>query len=150
MENKEMLMMINNIFSSIEKLIPIYMNIEEDKSISNGNLSVCIIDEFGQIYAKMFGTNKSRLRESQKIAWIKASQVWLTGVKTGEYERMVFNKEIDENAHGIETPDLIGWEGGQPLTLKNGKTISVGFSGFRGITDLEIMIKALNMADNLN
>lgn len=138
---------VDAIFNSIEKLIPAYMNIPEDKIISDGNVSVCIIDEFGQVYGKMFGTNKSRLRESQRIAWIKASQVWLTGIKTGEYEKMVFNKEIDENANGIEAPDLIGWEGGQPLTLKNGKKISVGFSGFRGTTDLEIMIKALRLAE---
>jgi glc operon protein GlcG len=56
---------------------------------------------------------------------------------------MVFNREIAENANGIEAPDLIGWQGGQPLSLKNGKKLSVGFSGFRGITDLEIMVKAL-------
>lgn len=56
---------------------------------------------------------------------------------------MVFNKEVGENANGIEAPDLIGWEGGQPLTMKNGTRFSVGFSGFRGVTDLEIMVKAL-------
>ncbi|HEV7620628.1 MAG TPA: hypothetical protein VGO09_02780, partial [Flavisolibacter sp.] len=78
-----------------------------------------------------------------KIAWIKASQVWITGVKTGAYERMVFNKEIEENAHGIEAPDLIGWEGGQPLSLPDGTKLYVGFSGFRGVTDIEIMVKAL-------
>jgi glc operon protein GlcG len=81
------------------------------------------------------------------VAWTKASQVWLTGVKTGEYERMVFNKEVDENANGIEAPDLIGWEGGQPLVLKDGTVLSVGFSGFRGTTDLEIMVKALAIAE---
>ena len=36
---------------------------------------------------------------------------------------MVFNKEVAENANGIEAPDLIGWQGGQPLTLKNGKKL---------------------------
>lgn len=95
----------------------------------------------------MFGTNNARLRQSYKVAWTKASQVWLTGVKTGEYERMVFTKQVDENANGIEAPDLIGWEGGQPLVLKNGEKISVGFSGFRGTTDLEITVKALALAE---
>ena len=52
-------------------------------------------------------------------------------------------EEIDENANGIEAPDLIGWEGGQPLTLENGIKFSAGFSGFRGVTDLEIMKKAM-------
>ncbi len=87
---------------------------------------------------------KPRLRQSFKLAWIKASQVWLTGIKTGEYERMVFTKEVEENANGIEAPDLIGWEGGQPLSLADGTKLSVGFSGFRGVIDLEIMVKALD------
>lgn len=110
---------------------------------SNGNLAVCVIDEDGFINGKTFGSDKPRMRQSFKVAWIKASQVWLTGIKTGEYEKMVFNKVISENANGIEAPDLIGWEGGQPLLMKNGTKLYVGFSGFRGTTDLEIMVKAL-------
>lgn len=147
MENKEILEIVTKVFRAIEDLIPSYMDIPEDKNISNGNLAVCIIDENQNVYGKMFGTNKARLRQSSKVAWTKASQVWLTGVKTGEYERMVFTKKVDENANGIEAPDLIGWEGGQPLVLKNGKKLSVGFSGFRGTTDLEIMVKALALAE---
>ena len=60
---------------------------------------------------------------------------------------MVFKKEVEENGNGIEAPDLIGWEGGQPLVLKDGTTLSVGFSGFRGVTDLEIMVKALALVE---
>ncbi len=142
-----MQVIVNTIFVAIEKLIPVYMQVPEDKNISNGNVAVCIIDEDGTVFGRMFGTNKPRLRQSYKVAWTKASQVWLTGVKTGEYERMVFNKEVEENGNGIEAPDLIGWEGGQPLTMKNGKKISVGFSGFRGVTDIEIMVRALAEAD---
>ncbi len=147
MENKELRTTIGRLFDSIEKMIPAYMNNPEDQCISNGNLAVCIIDEDGLVHGKMFGTNRPRLRQSYKVAWTKASQVWLTGVKTGEYERLVFNKEVGENANGIEAPDLIGWEGGQPLRMKNGTKLCVGFSGFRGTTDLEIMVKALAEAD---
>ncbi|WP_259069954.1 hypothetical protein HDF24_25040 [Mucilaginibacter sp. X4EP1] len=136
---------INYAFSTIEKLIPVYMQNPDDAAISNGNVAVCIIAEDGHVYGQMFGTNKPRLRQSYKVAWTKASQVWLTGVKTGEYERMVFNKQVEENGNGIEAPDLIGWEGGQPLTLANGTKLSVGFSGFRGVTDLEIMVKAFGL-----
>jgi len=143
MENIEMQVIVNKLFDEIEKLIPHYMAMPEEKNISMGNLAVCIIDDSGIVYGRMFGTDKPRLRRSYRVAWTKASQVWLTGVKTGEYERMVFNKEIGENENGIEAPDLIGWQGGQPLTLRNGKKLSVGFSGFRGVTDLEIMVKAL-------
>lgn len=139
--------MINKLFEAIEKLIPLYMEDPEEKSKSNGNVAVCIIDENGIVHGKMFGTNKVRLRQSYKVAWIKASQVWLTGVKTGEYEKMHFNDQVDVKASGIEVPDLIGWLGGQPLTLKDGTKLSVGFSGFRGVTDLEIVVKALSIAE---
>jgi uncharacterized protein GlcG (DUF336 family) len=149
MENKEVLLLIPKLFNAIEELIPQYMEIEADRNISNGNVAVCVIDEHGGVHGKMFGTNKPRLRQSYKVAWTKASQVWLTGVKTGEYERRVFNKEVPENANGIEAPDLIGWEGGQPLTIKNGEKLSVGFSGFRGITDLEIMVRALAAVESV-
>jgi len=141
--------LIQRIFESIERQIPHYMNVQDDKMISEGNLAVCIIDEEGMVYGKLFGNNKPRLRQSYKIAWTKASQVWLTGVKTGEYERMVFNKEVEENGNGIDAPDLIGWEGGQPLFTANGARLSVGFSGFRGVTDLEIMVAALKEAEQV-
>lgn len=149
MNNNEMQVTVNDIFLAIEKLIPVYIQVAEDKNISNGNVAVCIIDDSGMVYGKMFGTNNPRLRHSYKVAWTKASQVWLTGVKTGEYERMVFNKEVDENGNGIDAPDLIGWQGGQPLTMKSGKKIAVGFSGFRGVTDLEIMVRALAEAEKV-
>lgn len=127
---------------AIEDLIPNYMDVQEDKVISNGNVAVCIIDEEGTVYGRMYGNDKARKRQSYKIAWTKASQVWLTGVKTGDYEKLVFNNIVDENANGIDAPDLIGWQGGQPLTLSDGTKLSVGFSGFRGVSDLEIVIKA--------
>ncbi len=149
MENKETILIIQRLFDTIASLIPQYMEIEADKNIANGNVAVCVIDEQGGVHGKMFGTNKPRLRQSYKVAWTKASQVWLTGMKTGEYERRVFNKEVPENANGIEAPDLIGWEGGQPLTMKNGAKLSVGFSGFRGVTDLEIMVRALAAAESV-
>jgi uncharacterized protein GlcG (DUF336 family) len=138
---------ISKILEVIETLIPDYLQDPADKNISNGNVAACIIDDRGQVYGRMYGTNKPRLRQSYKVAWTKASQVWLTGIKTGDYERMVFNHEVPENANGIENPDLIGWVGGQPLRLKNGATLSVGFSGFRGTTDLAIMVKALAIAE---
>lgn len=149
MENKETLLTIKHMFDALETLVPQYMKDPADKNISNGNVAACIIDDHGLVHGKMIGTNKPRLRQSYKVAWTKASQVWLTGVKTGEYERMVFNKQVEENGNGIEAPDLIGWEGGQPLTLKNGTKLSVGFSGFRGVTDLEIMVKALAAAEQV-
>ena len=146
MDNKPLITLVEKMFAAIEKMIPEYMENTDDKRIANGNCAVCIISEEGKIFGKLFGTDKARQRQSYKVAWTKASQVWLTGVRTGEYERMVFNGEIEENANGIEAPDLIGWEGGQPLDLPDGSKLSVGFSGFRGTTDLEIMVRALQEA----
>ena len=137
---------ISKMFAEIEKLIPVYITNPADKNIANGNVAVCIIDENGTVQGRMFGKDKPRQRQSYKLAWTKASQVWLTGVKTGEYEKMVFNGLVEEDSNGIEAPDLIGWQGGQPLTLPDGSKLSVGFSGFRGVVDLEIMVKALDKA----
>ena len=146
MENQKLDTIVSKMFAEIENLIPVYMKNPEDKNIANGNVAVCIIDENGTVLGKMFGKDKPRLRQSYKVAWTKASQVWLTGVKTGEYEKMVFNQLVEEDSNGIEAPDLIGWQGGQPLILPDGSKISVGFSGFRGVVDLEIMVKALDKA----
>jgi glc operon protein GlcG len=139
---------IIHLIQKLEDLIPLYMKKDEDKSISNGNVAVCIIDEAGGVFGKVFvHNNKIRARESFRVAWIKASQVWLTGVKTGEYEKKVYNGELSEGISGINKPDFIGWEGGQPIVLKDGAKLSVGFSGFRGVTDLEIVLKALEQIE---
>jgi glc operon protein GlcG len=139
---------ISRLIRKLEELIPLAMKREEDKAISNGNAAVCIIDESGEIFGKLFvNNNKIRARESFRIAWIKASQVWLTGVKTGEYEKKVYSGEISEGIAGISKPDFIGWEGGQPVILKDGSQLSVGFSGFRGVTDLEIVLKAVEQIE---
>ena len=134
---------IEKLISNIEELVPVYMAIPEDYAKSKGVASLCIIDEDGRIYGKVFGTDKLRGRDSFRIAWKKASQVWITGYKTNEYEKMVFADQIDPQPFGIKLPDLVGWLGGQPITLCDGTNLSVGFSGFRGTSDLEIVIKAL-------
>jgi uncharacterized protein GlcG (DUF336 family) len=136
-------LIIDKIISAVEQLIPEYIANPEDKKIYSGSTAICLILEDGQQFGKMFGADKNKTRNSFKIAWTKASQVWITGIKTGEYEKLVFNKQIDEHKYGISTPDLIGWEGGQPITLKDGTKLSVGFSGFRGISDLEIVDRAI-------
>jgi glc operon protein GlcG len=138
---------IERIVSEIGELIPEYTSNPDDLSISNGNVAVCIIDEEGVVSGKIFGSNKIRSRESFRVAWKKASQVWITGYKTGEYEMLVYSGQINENAYGISRPDMIGWEGGQPVILKDGTMLSIGFSGFRGRSDLEIVIKAIQSAN---
>jgi uncharacterized protein GlcG (DUF336 family) len=144
---KEHQEIINQLIIEIEKLIPFYMQNDEDRAKANGNVALCIIDNDGVISGKVFGTDKIRGREAFRVAWTKVSQVWITGMPTGEFEKQVFNNDIQEETYGIRKPDYIGWIGGQPVTLNDGTTFSVGFSGFRGVTDLEIITKALSVAD---
>tara|TARA_R110002020_G_scaffold262126_2_gene476526 strand:+ start:87937 stop:88380 length:444 start_codon:yes stop_codon:yes gene_type:complete len=143
MSKSEFLEAIEQIFKSFEEQIPKYMMHPEDSSIAEGNVAVCIIDEDGQVYGKMYGKDKVKQRHFYKIAWTKASQVWITGKKTGEFEELVFAGKLDDNQFGIERPDFIGWEGGQPIKLGD-KILAVGFSGFRGVNDLEIVVNAVN------
>ena len=118
MTNQNTTLIIEKIFKGIQNLIPVYMSSPPDKVISNGNVAICIIDETGFVYGKMYGTDKRRLRHSYRVAWMKASQVWLTGIKTGEYERRLFNGEFPENGNGIESPDLIGGKADNPSRLQ--------------------------------
>ena len=131
------------IITAVEKHIPEYLAVEDDRRLNDGNSAVCIIDESGNVQGRMFGTDKIRQRQVFRIAWSKASQVWITGMKTGEYEKLVFNGQIDEKKFGIIRPDFIGWIGGQPIEVAGAMKLSVGFSGFRGVSDLEIVEKAL-------
>ena len=140
---------IEKLITCIEELVPVYMSIPEDYAKSNGVASLCIIDEDGRIYGKVFGNDKLRSRDSFRIAWTKASQVWITGIKTNEYEKLVFADQIDPQPFGIKLPDLVGWLGGQPVTLRDGVKLSVGFSGFRGTSDLEIVVKALEKLNTI-
>ena len=133
---------IDKMFDSISRQIPYYKDSAPDWSISQGNVAVCIIDDFGNIYGKIWGDDKLKGRKYYDIAYRKASQVWITGYKTNEYEKLVFSDQINYRDFGIELPDLMGWEGGQPIQLDSETRISCGFSGFKGINDLGIVKKA--------
>jgi glc operon protein GlcG len=143
MDHPQLVQLIEKLLAAIEKRIPSYMANPDDANISNGNLAVCIIDANGYVYGRLFGTDKIRQRTSYRIAWTKASQVWLTGVKTGEYEKLVYSGRAIPEQLGLAKPDLIGWEGGQPVVIDGATTLSVGFSGLRGESDLDIVTKAV-------
>jgi uncharacterized protein GlcG (DUF336 family) len=140
---------IEQLILEIEKLIPHYMEDPLDQRISNGNVAICIMEQNGMVHGKIYGDNQIRGRQSYRVAWTKASQVWITGIKTMEFEKLFFTNAIDGKKFGIEAPDLIGWEGGQPLTLKDGTVLSIGFSGFRGVIDIEIVVKALAVVEGM-
>lgn len=131
--------------AACETLFAEYVKIEADRIKNDGNAALCIVDEAGNVYGKMFGTNKIKMRETFRIAWTKASQVHITGIRTGEFEKLVFNGDIDEKQFGIERQHYIGWRGGLPVTLEDGTIISVAFSGFRGVTDVELLERAAKM-----
>jgi glc operon protein GlcG len=133
---------INGMFENISAQIPTYKTSEPDWKISNGNTAVCIIDDAGNIYGKIWGDDKLKGRGFYDVAYRKASQVWITGYKTGEFERLVFTDKLDYRDFGIELPDLMGWEGGQPIQLDDKTRISCGFSGFKGVNDLAIVKRA--------
>jgi glc operon protein GlcG len=146
MTNKELSSVIDRMFESIDRQVPAYKNNPADWNISDGNVAVCIIDEQGRVYGKLYGSDKIKQRKFFNVAWRKASQVWITGYKTGEYEKLVFAGKLNADQFGIELPDLMGWEGGQPIELDKETKISVGFSGFRGVNDLAIAKKAAEEA----
>lgn len=145
MAQTEIAGIITALIDKVEKLIPEYLQLEEERKKARGGIAICIIDPEGNVHGKMFGDDRILARERYRTAWIKASQVWITGIRTGEFERLVYNGEIDEASFGIKKPDYIGWEGGQPIHLPNGIVLAVGFSGLRGATDLEIVKRALEM-----
>jgi uncharacterized protein GlcG (DUF336 family) len=125
-----------------------YMKNPDDFGISDGNVALCIVEKDGTVHGKMYGNDVNRKRNSFFYAWKKASQVWITGMSTGDFERRVFNNEIDEYAYGINRPDYIGWIGGQPVRLANGDILAVGFSGFRGETDMQLIEDAIQNIAN--
>jgi uncharacterized protein GlcG (DUF336 family) len=143
MNTKELNDTIISMLDKMHAMIPAYMENEEDRNKSNGNVSVCIIDAEGTVYGRMFGQDKTRSRETYKTAWLKASQVWITGIRTGEFERRVFTNEIKEEQFGIRKPDYIGWEGGLPITLNDGTALAIGVSGFTSATDMEMIARCL-------
>jgi glc operon protein GlcG len=102
-----------------------------------------IITEGGQIFGRMFGDNNSRRRGTCRIAWQKATQVWMTAQATGQFEKQVYGKDVDPGKFGLQHPDLIGWEGGLPVVAKDGTKFAVAMSGFTGVTDCNIIRQAV-------
>jgi glc operon protein GlcG len=143
MKPKALTVLIQTIIAAVEKRVPEYLAVEADRKLNDGNSALCILDAVGGVHGKMFGTDKIRQRQCFRVAWTKASQVWITGLKTGEFEKLVYTGKVNEHQYGIIRPDFIGWEGGQPIVMDKQTKLSVGFSGFRGTSDLEIVQKAV-------
>ena len=141
MEKTSIQQKTSQIIENLNHLISEY-GANPDDSFADGNVAVCIISENGDVYGKIWGDKKSTGYRFAGLAFRKAIQVWATGYKTGEFERKIFNNELNEEDFGIQAPEFIGWDGGQPVTLADGEKLSIGFSGFRGFNDIEIVQKA--------
>lgn len=142
MEETKIQQIAFQIIETIERLLPEYLENEVDRNINNGNVAVCIIDDAGRIFGKMFGNDKSRQKPTFKTAETKATQVWVTGIETGKYEELVYTGQVDWFKYGIMKPDLAGWDGGVPIKLDETSSLAVGFSGFRGEIDRELVLRA--------
>ena len=134
---------VNRMIAHMDAHINDYQSSPADWSISEGNVAVCILDESGNVWGKIWGKDKLRGRKCFDIAYRKASQVCITGYKTNEFERLVFTDQLNYRDFGIPLPELMGWEGGQPIVLDAETKISSGFRGFKGVTDLAIVKKAV-------
>ncbi len=148
MKQTDLQSFIHQVIEQIDKQITSYQNSEADWKISQGNVAVCIIDETGNIFGKIWGNDKLQGRKYYDVAYRKASQVWITGYKTGEFERLIFTDQLNYRDFGIPLPELMGWEGGQPIRLDETSLISCGFSGFKGETDLKIVADAVQFCLN--
>ncbi len=114
----------------------------EHKHSGGGNAACCLIDPAGGVHGRIFGEDKTRGRTCLTIATKKAPQVWATGYATGRFEELVYSKQLNEGTFGLSRPDLIGWLGGVPLVCDDGSLLAAAFSGYRGETDVDILVRA--------
>jgi glc operon protein GlcG len=150
MENTQLKTILETIISNANKLIPRFLENPIDFKISDGNVSMCIIDMEGRVYGIMWGKDKVRQRHTYQTAWRKASQVWITGVATGKFEELVYTRKVDLGKYGIQNPDLIGWQGGWPILIDGEMRLAIAVSGMRGETDTEVVSQAvLNIGELL-
>ena len=126
----------------VARLVPSFLEDPVDREMSKGNAAIAVIDPAGQIHGRIFGSDKAKSRWVFGIANRKVIQVWSTGYATGLFEELVYAGKVDDSVFGINRPDFIGWEGGVPLLLPDGALIAAAFSGFRGVKDVEIVVRA--------
>jgi uncharacterized protein GlcG (DUF336 family) len=130
------------LIDEVARLFPLFMEDPIDREHSQGTAAVAVIEPCGRIHGQIFGNDKGRGRVSFGIATRKLIQVWCTGYATGHFEELVYAGKLNEGQFGVNRPDFIGWEGGVPLELNDGSLLAAAFSGFRGIKDIEILVRA--------
>lgn len=133
----------------ISALVPEFLKDPIDFGMSDGNAACVVIDPDGNISGKIFGNDHNRGRGIFGIVQRKATQVWCTGYATGRFEELVYSRQLDDTPFGIIRPDFIGWEGGIPLLLEDGRLWAAAFSGFRGENDIAIIQMAVGRIKEL-
>lgn len=126
----------------VERLLPEFLRDPIDRDMSRGNAAVCAIDPSGRFHGRIFGDDKAKGRWCFGIGSRKVIQVWSTGYATGKFEELVYAGKLDESTFGVNRPDFIGWEGGVALQTADGALLAAAFSGFRGVKDVEIIVRA--------
>nr|WP_314863238.1 hypothetical protein [uncultured Undibacterium sp.] len=132
----------DKLVTEVVRLYPSYITNPLDVKWNHGNATVLIIEPDGSVKGHIFGSDKEIGQKSFQVAARKVLQVWRTGYATGRFEELVYAGKLDEGIFGVQRPDFVGWPGGVPLLTPDGKIIAAGFSGFRGVKDVEILERA--------
>jgi len=130
------------LIAAIGELYPQYLEEPLDIQRSGGNAAAFALGPGGSLHGRIFGRDSALGQRSFQIGTRKLLQVWRTGYRTGEFEKLVYSDQISESTFGLQRPDLVGWLGGVPLRSPDGQLIAAAFSGFRGFKDVEIIERA--------
>ncbi|MEO6001964.1 MAG: hypothetical protein ABIZ04_00595 [Opitutus sp.] len=135
---------------AVTLLVPNFLEDPIDREMSKGSAALAVIDASGRMHGQIFGGHSAKARWCFGIANRKVMQVWTTGYATGRFEELVFSGQLDDSPFGIERPDFIGWQGGVPLMTDDGALVAAAFSGFRGVKDIEIIVRAADSIAGLS
>jgi len=128
--------------AEVVRLFPIFLQDPVDWEMSKGNGAVVVIEPDGKIRGHICGEDRAKGRWCFGIANRKVIQVWSTGYATGRFEELVYAGQLDEGKFGVNRPDFIGWQGGVPLLMPDGRLMAAAFSGIRGVNDVAIIERA--------
>lgn len=128
--------------TEIDRLFPLFLEDPVDLAQSGGNAAYCLLGPEGNLLGRVFGRDQTRGHWCLGIAQRKLLQVSRTGYPTGRFEELVYAGKLEEGRFGLNRPDFIGWEGGVPLFLEDGRLLAAAFSGFRGFNDVAIITRA--------
>src|ERR1035437_2520640 len=101
---------IEAFIAAVERLLPEFLADPIDKSITDGNVSVMVIEENGRFYGRMFGSDRLKQRGTSHTAWQKSTQVLITNIATRRFEELVYSKQLDPSPFGRSEERRVGKE----------------------------------------